>query len=903
LNFDVLLPVPDGSGIPSNSSEASEQESGDKTVVESLNTHNATEEDSDRTIVDAGIELELGSDQHNGGRGSQELVGLAAERENRNIAREKTIVFQRPTTAGSRAPVKKGFSLKELVRKTILGVILGVVGYQFLLAEPKKKPLVRIEPIRPKLPSYIEGRSDSKKSEELYSKEGIRFYLEDTVAGYRKASEQFRESASYDSNNVRALAMLASSYLNLIDVSNKDENYFSVISKLIDMSRAKAVDLPETVIADVEFFLVVNKAEAAQNRIVEYTKTHQNYGIELFYYLALCFMERGDAATAARYLSQFPDNKVFSAKIFYLKGRVAEKLNDIEAAMRDYNNAVRFNPQHAKSHLKIAYLLNKQGALKESARHLEFLVNHPTLLASGDLGLTYYLHAQLSELFGKWDIALGDVERAVKLDPENHDYLLELYTLQAKAGGSLKKVQPLARMYYFLGEGEKLVQTGKYQEAIIPFLQARQANDSSPIPLLKMGDMFSYLNDIENAKMNYKLASERAPGDIHVWSKYIKTLIQSFEWEEASKAMDKFRKLPVSQSSIDKAAADMYQKQGRPIEAQTFYKKAMGRDVIDTEVYIDYAKSLMSTKNYKDAPFFFALALRFDPLNVEVIINTAKCVAETDSIDRAISMLQDELQQSTSTRAEYLAAIAEFQTQKGAWDLAQQSVDQAMQANPNYAYPWKIQAQIYMNREGLDKDALDRALFAYKSYSERNHSDPSGYLERYKIFIKKTEYEHSKEELTKIYNIYPKYPNLHYYLGALYSVQGNHREAAEEMKRELQNNPNMPKTMFALGKELLELNAFQGALDLFTKVMQMEPNNPDAKQNAGWANYKLGNFQAAVALIRAALSIDKANPILYRRMGIVQRDTGDPVGACASFRKYLEMEPDASDKAEFKACL
>ena len=58
--------------------------------------------------------------------------------------------------------------------------------------------------------------------------------------------------------------MLASTYLNLIDSSNKDENYFSVISKLIDMTRAKSMDLTETVIADVEFFVTVNKAEAAR---------------------------------------------------------------------------------------------------------------------------------------------------------------------------------------------------------------------------------------------------------------------------------------------------------------------------------------------------------------------------------------------------------------------------------------------------------------------------------------------------------------------------------------------------------------------------------------------------------------------------------------------------------------
>src|SRR5206468_5097789 len=135
------------------------------------------------------------------------------------------------------------------------------------------------------------------------------------------------------------------------------------------------------------------------------------------------------------------------------------------------------------------------------------------------------------------------------------------------------------------------------------------------------------------------------------------------------------------------------------------------------------------------APFFFALAQRYDPLNIDAIIGTAKCVAASDSIDRAINLLQDELEKHNGKKAELLGAIAEFQIQRGDWALAQKTVDQAMSADPDYAYPWKLQAQIYMNKENSDKKALDKALFAYQSYSDRNASDPSGYLERYRIFV------------------------------------------------------------------------------------------------------------------------------------------------------------------------
>ncbi|CAM6054719.1 unnamed protein product [Sphagnum tenellum] len=825
-----------------------------------------------------------------------------------NVAEEKTVVFQKPKGFFS---VKKlnGGERRKVIRKVLLYLALAVSAYLFYFDESDDNPSYHFSPVHPQLPSVIQGQSDPLKSDELY-KVAMKDYLADTALGYRQAESKLREALSYNISNVKALAMLASCYINLIDSSNKDENYFAVLTRLIDMSREKSVDLAETVIADVEFYLTVGKSEVAQRRIVEYTQTHASFGVEMFYYLALAFHSRGDENSAVKYLSLIPSDKVFSSKIYYLRGQVAEALNDFESAKKEYKNAIAFNRTHGRSHLHLAQLLYKLGSIKEAEPQIEFLVSHLNLFPPREQASAFYLHAIFAELGKRSQAALRDMERAVALDPDNHDYLLELYTLRArlsKGGGpegqdDKVKLQNIAKMYYFLGEGEKLIQQGKYQDALVPFLQARQANDASYLPLVKMGDMFNNINDVENARINYKLASDRAPNNISVWSRYIDSLIQSYEWDEASKAMDRFRKLPVSQSSIDKAAADMNQKQGHPLEAQVFYKKAMSREGIDSSVYAAYARSLMSTRNFKDAPFFFSLALRFDPLNASIKVDIAKCLAETESIERAIGMLQEEMARSKEPRPEYLAAIAEFQMQKGSWEEAKYNIAQAMQIAPNYAYPWKLQAQIFMNQEASDKTALDKALAAFSSYSERNHSDPTGYLERYKIFARRAEFEKAKGELEKIFAIYPKYPNSHYFMGALYSLEGNHRVAADEFKRELENNPESFQSLLAYGRELMELNQPDNALGQFRKAMEVNPRSPDAKQEAGWANLALKNYQAAVSLIRGAIELDQGNPLLYKRLGLVYRSMNDLTSACSAFKKYLEMEPDAADKADFSSC-
>jgi len=818
----------------------------------------------------------------------------------RNISQEKTVMFSKSSNPASdvirRAPPK----WRRYYRQVLFAVVVLVVGLETLLDDQPENTAatIKIQYVRPKLPAALPGASpDPAKSSEAYSR-AMGSYVLDTVEGYKTSATLLHQALSYNMGNVKALAMLASCYLNLIDSSNKDESYFDVISELIKLSRAKSVDLPETVIADVEFYITVNKPEAAQDRIVKYTSEHQNYGIEMFYYLALAFFQRGDTGQAARYLALFPDQKAFSAKIFYLRGEIARKLSDTDSAYREYMKAVAFNPAHAKSRLRIAELLNGKSELKHAGTHLEYLVNHPNLLGPKDLAQAFYLHSLLSEAYNRIDVAIGDIEKAVKLAPNNHDYSLQLYVLRAAAGGSIKAVQKEARMYYFLGEGERLLKAGKTQEALSKFLEARSANEKSPVPLVKIGDMFKTLYDYGNARINYKMAADRSKENIEIWSKYIDILIQCFEWEEALKAMDRFRKKPGHQSSIDKAAADIYAKQGKFPESLIYYRKAMARDSIDPDVYIAYANTLVATKNVdliKHAPFFYALALRFDPLNFNAIIGTAKAIAASESIDRAIVMLQDELQKGTA-KAELISAIAELQIQKGDWAKAQDNVDQAMMINPEYAMPWKLQAQIYSSREYSDKHAMDKALEAYKSYSDRNPSDPSGYLERYRIYANQLKFDKANDELMKIYTVYPKYPNIHYFKGLLFSRMGNAARAAEEFRAELANNPNSVAALIAYGKELIEGGKYNEALLQFNKAMLLAPAAAEPKHLSAYANYLLKNYHGAVALYNAALSIDSANPLVYKRLGHAHKDLGDMAGAAAAFKKYLEMEPDAPDR-------
>ncbi|MBU6375685.1 MAG: tetratricopeptide repeat protein, partial [Bdellovibrionales bacterium] len=312
----------------------------------------ASEEQDDRTIVAPMFEQE----SEDGTRVSVQVDSQVAPRQN-NIFSEKTVIFERSTDS-KKLPGKKakerGSPLRRLVM--LLGTIWAAVEILSDFQSPGRKAAERIEELRPRLPSVVEKQVDSKKSNKLYT-EGLEYYRRDTIPDFKKAVFLFTRAVETDAQNVKALAMLASSYLNLIDVSNKDENYFSVVRKLIDLSKAKEIDLTETIIAEVEYLLFIQQPAAAQTRLIEYTQKNKNYDPIMFMYLAQVLIARGDYASAARYLNPLTEDRLPNVRVYYLRGIVAEGLGDLDSALEQYRRAVKINPMHGLSHFRILKIL------------------------------------------------------------------------------------------------------------------------------------------------------------------------------------------------------------------------------------------------------------------------------------------------------------------------------------------------------------------------------------------------------------------------------------------------------------------------------------------------------------------------------------------------------------------
>lgn len=823
------------------------------------------------------------------------------------VQQQKTQVFHRPPElirdGGSSRPSKFGkWGSKKPKRSILVLMLLFLIIYdQFIDPDEDSSqptPAQIMKPVRPTLPAGGIEKIDPEKSVQIYNL-ALKPYIQDTVLGYRQAAEGFHLALRYDPQNVKALALLASSYLNLIDSSNKDENTYTVINKLIELSSVKELQLVENLISQVEFLAMSRRYDAGIQKLVDYAKVVGKFDPALYFTLGWLYGQKGEWTNARKYLDLIQANSLPMPKLFYLRGLIFEEGKEFDQAIAEYKRALVLNPQHARSILGLIRIAEKKGEIKQAGRYIDFLNSNPALQSPVEYVHSLIYRSKFALLIQNTDEAISSLEKAIQIDPKNEDLRLEYYSLLSKAGQS-SRFKSLAQMYALVLEGERHARAGRTHEATAIFLQAADTFARSEVPFEKLGDLFYQNGEYLKAENNYKKAIETNPKAADIAVKLIDAQIRNHDWDDAQQYLARYRTHPALKSAIDRLAGDLAFHQGNYEAAVGFYRKSMARDTIDTEVYSSYATALRELGQCKDAQFFYSLAQRLDPFNFSAIMGGAQCLLKTDGVDVAVSRLQQELARLPAARPDLVTGIAELYFAAGEDDRALQFARQAQEIDPQYADAYRVEGEIHLKAMRVRRDRKDKALDAFKAYSDRKTSDPSGYLKRFEIYLSDSNFERANEELNRVFEVSPRYPELHYRRARLYIRMGRSKDALAELEEEIKMNPRMVKAWVEQGNIYMRANNLDLANQNFTKAMELNPLDADAKLGAANVAYLKRQFSAAIALYQSALALDRGNPEIYKRLGFAYRDSGDRTKASQAFRSYLDLAPDAPDRREFE---
>ncbi|TAL34461.1 MAG: tetratricopeptide repeat protein [Spirochaetes bacterium] len=204
---------------------------------------------------------------------------------------------------------------------------------------------------------------------------------------------------------------------------------------------------------------------------------------------------------------------------------------------------------------------------------------------------------------------------------------------------------------------------------------------------------------------------------------------------------------------------------------------------------------------------------------------------------------------------------------------------------------WKLSEKAAMNQE-LNK--LRDSLSGAKDDFER----ASIHRKIAQIESEKGDAAGSMKSALESIKYYPNGPEAHYLLGKTYLASGRFRDAENELATAIELDPKLAPAHFEMGNFHYKMRNYPAAIASYTSAVELDGTNFQAYNNMGVMFYQTGNAARAEQSLKKVMELKPDYASAYKNLGILyELKMGDNAGALAQYRKYLEVRPNAPDRA------
>jgi protein O-mannosyl-transferase len=142
-------------------------------------------------------------------------------------------------------------------------------------------------------------------------------------------------------------------------------------------------------------------------------------------------------------------------------------------------------------------------------------------------------------------------------------------------------------------------------------------------------------------------------------------------------------------------------------------------------------------------------------------------------------------------------------------------------------------------------------------------------------------------------------PELRSQLGLELLALGRNREAADELRVYLRDNPRDADAWSNLGNALAALGRNDEALDAFTRAVDVDPHNGLSQRNLALQYLQANAFNDAVAHAREGVRLTPDDPDAHNLLGLALIGEQRVDEAIAEFRTSLRLKPTNNDAAGY----
>lgn len=548
----------------------------------------------------------------------------------------------------------------------------------------------------------------------------------------------------------------------------------------------------------------------------------------------------------------------------YLMGRVAEKQNKPRDAVGNYLAAIEANPDHlqARSALGRIYLL---GGLPEKARE----VIEPGLAKAPD-------DAQLRTVRGGIRAATGDVAgamedalAAVKAAPDDEiavAFLAAQYARKPDVPEAIRVLEEGIRRVPATVDlrvimADLLYRADRKPEALQQLKSVAEAHRNELVHWQRLAQMQLFEKDVEGAIDSLRQAVVAAPGNIDA-KKSLVTFIGTQKGIPAALAeMQKFVDAEPANADLQIALAE-FQEAGRDVaKAEATYRaviKSQGTKAAGLTARNRLAALLVKRNDVPAAEALVAEVLKENPRDNDALVLRAGIAMSRNQAGAAITDLRAVVRDQPNS-SPLLRALAKAHLQNGDMELGEETLRQALAANPA-DIAGRLELASLLAGTGRDDSALTMLEQLVKDAPD-NVQARAAYFDAQ---LRQPDLAGARNTAAQLKTLRPDLPLGFMLAGAVAEREKKFAEATAAYEAALKVDADAAEPLV----ELVRLDVSQRqparAMARLQSVLERKPDSPVANELVGEVQLSQGNTAAAIKAFDAAIAAQPASWLPYR---------------------------------------
>ncbi len=325
---------------------------------------------------------------------------------------------------------------------------------------------------------------------------------------------------------------------------------------------------------------------------------------------AQVLVDKGETLQSIQILERLEALDSSNYEIFAMKGTALSLMGDIEAARKNFDQALALNPENQEELLlDIVLSFEYLGHYREALKYLKsaYKSNPENTSVLYEMGFCY-------NKLNKFDKSIAFYMKYLDLEPYSDNVWYNLGIIYNKNGDFAKSIEAYdfalaindQNAFAHFNKGNILANLERYKEAIDSYLEYMKIDEESSEALTYIAECYESLDDTMNATRYYR------------------------------KALEVDSDFPEPWYGLGK----LFLKENLAEDSLYYLKKAIELDKDDPDYWITYAMALEATREFGKAEEAFKEALKLDPYDYYTWIEYGDLLIKSGRVLDALSILE-----------------------------------------------------------------------------------------------------------------------------------------------------------------------------------------------------------------------------------------------------------------------